>query len=532
MATAMVVPVRGAESGWQVDRSRSSSASDNGVHSTVPTSATRSTKLSWRSPSAANNTVQQPVAQPLKKAVSQPSLRSVTQRPVAPAPSLELQAPQVAPPASANGEHIRPVVYVVPSPTGAAPMIQISPPNRSVYAAEQAASLVRTTQFDGTENIPDDIFGGRTDEPAANPYAGSLDPSGLDSGSVDAETRSERDFDPAPPLDQPAPIDSEGDPLQKLDTMPRLEEAEPSERYQQEAAPELRGFDFDRNDAADADDSAVPDSGKDIYDRPLSPSADIDRGNDDQPGDDEPGDDNEDCDRTYNKRNCCKESEDCAEQLEKQVNNRLANIKLDVSPRFATEEPDLTKADKSRAETMDKAGYRAWTDRMGQVIANGRMENLSYGRVIISKDDGSTTSLPYMDLSDDDLCFVNAWWGLPPLCRPRGDNVARSWTPLTFTWKATALCHKPLYFEDVNLERYGHSAGPIAQPFVSGAHFFASIALFPYNSTLHPPNECIYTLGLYRPGSCAPWLVHAFPLSDTAALAEGGNIAALIGILP
>ena len=42
--------------------------------------------------------------------------------------------------------------------------------------------------------------------------------------------------------------------------------------------------------------------------------------------------------------------------------------------------------------------------------------------------------------------FVSAWWGIPseysPEVRP---YEVRNWTMTTFTWKASALCHKPLY---------------------------------------------------------------------------------------
>ena len=56
----------------------------------------------------------------------------------------------------------------------------------------------------------------------------------------------------------------------------------------------------------------------------------------------------------------------------------------------------------------------------------------------------------------------------------------RAFAPTTFTWTASALCHKPLYFEDVQLERYGHMCGPWLQPFASGFQFFASILVLPY----------------------------------------------------
>ena len=73
------------------------------------------------------------------------------------------------------------------------------------------------------------------------------------------------------------------------------------------------------------------------------------------------------------------------------------------------------------------------------------------------------------------------------------------------TWKASNLCHKPLYFEEVNLERYGHTAGPVLQPLVSSAHFFGNIIVLPYKMGVHGPTECQYSLGYYRPGNCAPW---------------------------
>jgi len=104
--------------------------------------------------------------------------------------------------------------------------------------------------------------------------------------------------------------------------------------------------------------------------------------------------------------------------------------------------------------------------------------------------------------------------------------VARDFSPTLFTWKAAGLCHKPLYFEDVQLERYGHSWNPVIQPFISGAHFFVSVPLLPYNMGLKPPHECVYTLGYYRPGNCAPYMWEPIPLSLRAAVWEGFGAAA------
>lgn len=108
----------------------------------------------------------------------------------------------------------------------------------------------------------------------------------------------------------------------------------------------------------------------------------------------------------------------------------------------------------------------------------------------------------------------------------------RSWMPTTYTWKASGLCHKPLYFEEVALERYGHSTGPISQPIVSGAHFFATLPLLPYKMGLNAPWECKYALGYYRPGSCAPYIVPPIPISGRAIAAEAAAVSGAIFIFP
>jgi hypothetical protein len=112
---------------------------------------------------------------------------------------------------------------------------------------------------------------------------------------------------------------------------------------------------------------------------------------------------------------------------------------------------------------------------------------------------------------------------LPHDC-PLGNEVfqPRCFAPITYTWTASALCHKPLYFEDVQLERYGHMAGPWLQPVASGVNFFATIPILPYKMGLELPNECMYTLGYYRPGDCAPYLFDPIPLSVRGAFFEAG----------
>lgn len=115
---------------------------------------------------------------------------------------------------------------------------------------------------------------------------------------------------------------------------------------------------------------------------------------------------------------------------------------------------------------------------------------------------------------------------------PHPPGMRREWAYSTYAWVAPDLCHRPLYFEDVNLERHGHSFGPLLQPGVSAVHFFVRVPLLPYLWTVSPPQECVYTLGHYRPGSYAPFHLHRPPLRASGAAVEAATIAAIFLIFP
>ncbi|MFM7205055.1 MAG: hypothetical protein ACKO4T_00075 [Planctomycetaceae bacterium] len=121
----------------------------------------------------------------------------------------------------------------------------------------------------------------------------------------------------------------------------------------------------------------------------------------------------------------------------------------------------------------------------------------------------------------------------PCECRLEGETFEpRRFATTTFTWKAAGYCHKPLYFEDWQLERYGHSHGPLADPFFSAAHFFTTLPVLPYKMGVELPWECIYPLGYYRPGTCAPWTVPAIPISVRGMAVEAATVTGLVFLLP
>lgn len=110
----------------------------------------------------------------------------------------------------------------------------------------------------------------------------------------------------------------------------------------------------------------------------------------------------------------------------------------------------------------------------------------------------------------------------------------REWEALCYFWEAPALRHCPLYFEEVNLERYGYcwpGLKPV-QPILSCGQFFVTLPLLPYKVWCEPPRECDYTLGQYRPGSPAPYQVQLPCWRPGAGAFEVGTVAGLILLIP
>jgi hypothetical protein len=81
------------------------------------------------------------------------------------------------------------------------------------------------------------------------------------------------------------------------------------------------------------------------------------------------------------------------------------------------------------------------------------------------------------------------------------DSIEYTWMPEVFTWASPSFFHRPLYFEQVNLERYGIGPKRSLQPVCSSMHFFGSLALMPYKVLTQHPQERVYSLGHQRPGN-------------------------------
>jgi hypothetical protein len=87
---------------------------------------------------------------------------------------------------------------------------------------------------------------------------------------------------------------------------------------------------------------------------------------------------------------------------------------------------------------------------------------------------------------------------------PEIPEPLHSWGCIDFQWAAPEVEYRPLYFDDIPLERYGQTVCPLLQPAVSGARFYAAVLCLPYKVAVDLPGDSIYTLGYYRPGDCVP----------------------------
>ena len=178
---------------------------------------------------------------------------------------------------------------------------------------------------------------------------------------------------------------------------------------------------------------------------------------------------------------------------------------------------------------------------------NAAKDDTDTAKIAEAAEDDETTDLP--DLNDDGLKSMREltldirpeegelpkdlaaakFLDVGEVRHPAGTN--RPWPLYEFWWEAPAVCHRPLYFEEVNLERYGYSHGLI-QPILSGAHFFGKVPALPYLMTAEPHRDCVYTLGHYPPGSYAPYHIHYPPVSLRAAAVEAAVLTGLIFAIP
>lgn len=107
----------------------------------------------------------------------------------------------------------------------------------------------------------------------------------------------------------------------------------------------------------------------------------------------------------------------------------------------------------------------------------------------------------------------------------------RSWPKQTAIAEPHYVCHRRLYFEQRNEERFGWDLGFI-HPVVSAAYFFGDLATMPYKFGTEPCRWWECSAGLCLPGQPTPYLLYPPQPSVTGIVMEAAIIGTLFAIFP
>ncbi len=107
----------------------------------------------------------------------------------------------------------------------------------------------------------------------------------------------------------------------------------------------------------------------------------------------------------------------------------------------------------------------------------------------------------------------------------------REWPAQTMQVEPNYVCYNRLYFEQINVERYGWDLG-FAAPFVSAGEFFKDVVLLPYHMGTDPCRRQECNAGYCLPGDPVPMLCYPPRLSLTGAAAEAVVVLGLAAIFP
>ena len=95
--------------------------------------------------------------------------------------------------------------------------------------------------------------------------------------------------------------------------------------------------------------------------------------------------------------------------------------------------------------------------------------------------------------------YARSYFPQPPIA-PLAQSATGCWPDDVGYGPALNFAYRPLYFEQVQVERYGRSFGRLVQPCLSTVHFYASAALLPYKLIVLPPLRRVYYDHPCRPG--------------------------------
>jgi len=215
----------------------------------------------------------------------------------------------------------------------------------------------------------------------------------------------------------------------------------------------------------------------------------------------------------------------------KNVNTAFApDVKL---PGFKPDVPNLNSATPEEVENELKAqGLGSEYDEIKPIQSISPFVDYEPDKKLRAEDPGRHLCFPEEVRSD---LISNANVQCPGIESLPGSEkpLSRNFAHLDYAWKASNIHSYPLYFEDPNLERYGHIHRPLIQPIASLTRFNIQLLGLPYQMAMQPVSKCVYPLGYYRPGDvCAPKYHYQIPLNPWAALAVAEVYTGLFFLIP
>jgi hypothetical protein len=125
----------------------------------------------------------------------------------------------------------------------------------------------------------------------------------------------------------------------------------------------------------------------------------------------------------------------------------------------------------------------------------------------------------------------NPEYGMPAETPITGTHQPRSFAPTEAIAFPSYVVYHPLYFQQINAERYGWELG-VFQPVVSTAQFYADVLLLPYKTAANPPWTCDANVGYNLPGNPEPLRFLTVPFSWRGVAAQTGAAVAGAAIFP
>jgi hypothetical protein len=109
---------------------------------------------------------------------------------------------------------------------------------------------------------------------------------------------------------------------------------------------------------------------------------------------------------------------------------------------------------------------------------------------------------------------------------------SQGWLAPMYSAHTAGVSYQPLYFEEINLERYGYNYGCL-QPVLSAAKFYGTLPLLPYKMADQPPCSSESNLELSPAATAAaPVPCLRRPFNPKAAAVQAGVVAGAFLLIP